>query len=137
MNGDQAQIDKTVKVLREGKFISMAATEKRSGSDLLAIETSARLDDPGEMARFLAPIPNGDKLAQLLRTGEAVSSRAYEDETGTARFVAGDGRIVTCFAVVDITIDQAEMIAAAVTDLSTLGAVEFERRVAIALGPTL
>jgi hypothetical protein len=75
--------------------------------------TNARLDDPATMATFLAPIPNADGLAQVLSSGEPVSTRAFDDASFTARFVASDGAAVRCFTVVGISIDQAELIALA------------------------
>jgi hypothetical protein len=69
--------------------------------DRKIITTRARLGDEAEMAKFLSPIPNGEN---------PVSTRAYQDETRTARFVESDGDVVMCFAIDDLTIDQAEMI---------------------------
>jgi hypothetical protein len=97
---------------------------------------AARLDDAVAMAGFLSAIPNSEALAQLLRKGEGLSSRAYDDETWTARFVSSDGQVVKCFAVTDITIDQAEMIAAACADNPTLDESDFREAVAQSLGPT-
>jgi hypothetical protein len=97
---------------------------------------TARLDDAAAMARFLSTIPNSEALAKVLRNGGAVSSRAYDDETWTARFVASDGQVVTCFAVTDITIDQAEMIAAACIAIPALDEIGFREAVAQSLGPT-
>jgi hypothetical protein len=97
---------------------------------------TARLDDAAAMASFLSTIPNSEALAKVLQNGAAVSSRAYDDETWTARFVASDGRVVTCFAVTDITIDQAEMIAAACIDIPALDEIGFREVVAQSLGPT-
>ena len=68
---------------------------------------TARLDDAAAMAEFLSGIPNGEELGKVLQNRQAVSSRAYDDETWTARFVDSDGRVVRCFAVAEITIDQA------------------------------
>jgi hypothetical protein len=99
--------------------------------------TSARLDDAEAMARFLLDIPNRDDLAKVLQIGKPVSSRAYDDETWIARFVASDGRVVKCFAVTDITIDQAEMIAAACIDISAWDEALFRETVAQSLGPTI
>jgi hypothetical protein len=96
---------------------------------------TARLDDAEAMAKFLLDIPNSDDLAKVLRTREAVSSRAYDDETWTARFVASDGHVVKCFAVTDITIDQAEMIAAACIAIPAWDETEFREAVAQSLGP--
>jgi hypothetical protein len=62
------------------------------------------------MAAFLSPIPNGEQLAKVLEGGKPVSTRAYEDEARIARFVESDGTVVMCFAVDNLTIDQAEMI---------------------------
>lgn len=97
------------------------------------ITTTARLDDPGSMARFLAPIPNGDRLAKLLEDRTPVSTRAYEDETLTARFVESDGRTVMCFMVPDITIDQAEMITSEWEGICSLSETAFKEAVERAL----
>ncbi len=88
------------------------------------------------MAAFLSPIPNGEELAKVLHQREAIVSRAYDDETWTARFVVSDGEAVTCFVVTDITIDQAEMIAAASVANSAWSEDAFREAVALALGPT-
>ena len=98
---------------------------------------TARLDDAEAMARFLAPIPNGDRLARVLETSHPMASRAYDDDTWTARFVASDTNLVKCFTVSEITIDQAEMIAAACPDVGGLTLDEFRQAVQLALGPTL
>jgi hypothetical protein len=89
------------------------------------------------MVPFLSTIPDGEELRKVLQYGKAVSSRAYEDETWTARFVASDGRAVKCFTVSPITIDQAEMIAAACLDTFAWDETAFRVAVAEALGPTL
>jgi len=94
---------------------------------------AAMLNDSKAMAEFLVPIPNGDQLAKLLEGGKPVSTRAYDDETGAARFVTSDGRQVMCFTVTDITIDQAEMIAAECLDIEW-GAQGFQEAVERALG---
>ncbi len=98
--------------------------------------TSARLDDAGEMAEFLLPIPNGEDLKKLLEARRAVTSRAYDDDTGTARFVVSDGDVVKCFLITDITIDQAEMIAAACFANPVWNEAGFREDVEQALGPT-
>lgn len=80
-------------------------------SDALTMRVStARIDEPRAMAAFLAAIPDSEELAELLHRREPLNTRAYDDENQTARFVISDGTIVTCFAITDITIDQAEMI---------------------------
>jgi hypothetical protein len=98
---------------------------------------TARLDDADAMARFLSDIPNRDDLARVLQERKPVSSRAYDDDSWTARFVASDGRVVKCFAVTEITIDQAEMIAAACIDISAWDENEFRQAVLLSLGPTI
>ncbi len=98
---------------------------------------TARLDDAAALAGFLSTIPNGEDLGKVLEDKKAVSSRAYDDETWTARFVASDGRVVKCFTVSPITIDQAEMIAAASLDTFAWDESSFREAVAGALGPTL
>jgi hypothetical protein len=99
--------------------------------------STALLRDAKGMAQFLAAIPNSEELAKVLRTQEAVSTRAYDDDTWTARFVASDGRVVKCFAVTDVTIDQSEMIAAAGIDILACDEAGFREAVAQSLGPTL
>jgi hypothetical protein len=98
---------------------------------------TARLDDAAAMTDFLNGIPNGEVLGKVLRNRRVVSSRAYDDETWTARFVSSDGKVVKCFAITDITIDQAEMIAAACIDIPALDEAQFRDLVAQSLGPTI
>ena len=98
--------------------------------------TTARLDDSSGMAEFLRGIPNGVDLEKLLKRGMPVSSRAYDDDTWTARFVVSDGHEVECFVVTDVTIDQAEMIAAASMDTAAWSEPAFRAAVRQALGPT-
>jgi len=86
------------------------------------------------MAEFLFAIPNGEDLGKVLQNRKVVSSRAYDDETWTARYVACDGHVVKCFAVTDVTIDQAEMIAAACVDIPG-DESGFREAVAQSLGP--
>jgi hypothetical protein len=74
------------------------------------LTTTARIDEPNALAAFLASIPNSAELGNLIRTKEPLNTRAYDDENETARFVISDGIDATCFAVIGITIDQAEMI---------------------------
>ncbi|MGC1520429.1 MAG: hypothetical protein WA803_02715 [Steroidobacteraceae bacterium] len=95
---------------------------------------AARLDDADAMATFLSGIPNRDDLARVLEERKPVASRAYDDDSWVARFVASDGRVVKCFAVTDITIDQAEMIAAATMNLSAWDENEFRQAVVQSLG---
>ena len=98
--------------------------------------TSARLDDPSAMAAFLAPIPNSEVLAKVLQRGKPVTSRAYDDEAWTARFVGCDGITVQCLVVTDVTIDQAEMIAVMCVDHPLWSEATFREAVELALGPT-
>lgn len=97
------------------------------------VTTTAHLDDDAEMAEFLAPIPNGEQLAEVLQRKKPESTRAYEDETRTARFVESDGNIVMCFTVTDITIDQAEMIEAEWEGICALDESVFQKAVEHAL----
>ena len=95
--------------------------------------TSARLDDDSAMQRFLSPIPDSDQLARLLAKGEPLSTRAYDDEAQTARFVESDGNAVLCFTVADITIDQAEMIEIECENLDAIDEPAFRAAVSRAL----
>jgi hypothetical protein len=101
--------------------------------DTKILTTTARLDDPAAMAAFLSPIPNGGELGKVLAAGEPVSTRAYDDETWTARFVESDGERVICFAVTNITIDQAEMITTEWEVVCTLDEADFTKAVERAL----
>ncbi|HWX79009.1 MAG TPA: hypothetical protein VNZ02_02880 [Steroidobacteraceae bacterium] len=99
------------------------------------IETiTARLDDVAEMTRFLASVPDSKELAKVLDDRKPVSTRAYEDETWTARFVESDGRTVMCFKIAPITIDQAEMIEMQWERNVALSETAFKRAVEQALG---
>jgi hypothetical protein len=97
---------------------------------------TAQLADPAAMARFLTPIPNSAQLAKILEPGKPISSRAFDDDTWTARFVASDGAWVKCFTVTDITIDQAEMIASECEDFSAWQENDFSEMVKRILAPT-
>jgi len=96
--------------------------------------TSARLDDGSAMAHFLSPIPDANELAKLLSKNEPLSTRAYDDESQTARFVESDGSTVMCFTVTEITIDQAEMIEIECEDMGAIDETTFHEAVARALG---
>jgi hypothetical protein len=99
------------------------------------IETiTARLDDEAEMTRFLASVPDSKELAKVLDVRKPVSTRAYEDETWTARFVESDGRTVMCFKIAPVTIDQAEMIEMQWERNIALSETAFKRAVEQALG---
>jgi hypothetical protein len=104
--------------------------------DRTIVAHEARLDDDAAMQAFLKIIPNSDQLALVLADGHPVSTRAYDDEAQTARFVTSDGHTVTCFTVSNITIDQAEMIAAACEELPASDSLEFSDVVQQALGPS-
>lgn len=98
-------------------------------------EAHARVDDPGQMAAFLAPIPNADKLALLLQEKKMLSTRAYEDEAMAARFVRSNGELVACYTVREVTIDESEMIAAQCELLDVWDVESFSRAVHLALDP--
>jgi hypothetical protein len=105
--------------------------------DQTIFTTSAQLDDAAAMIEFLSPIPNGDQLAKLFHAGKPISTRAYDDESFTARFVLSDGITAMCFTVPNVTIDQAEMIAAQCEGRHAWGSDAFEEAVAVALEGTL
>jgi hypothetical protein len=100
-------------------------------------ETRATLHDAGQMAAFLAPIPNADALELLLRGKKVVSTRAYEDEAMVARFVRSNGENVACYTVREVTIDESEMIAAQCELLDDWNLESFSRAVHLALDPEL
>jgi hypothetical protein len=116
---DQAQYDASCMVMRGAIKITVA---------------EARIDDARAMASFLAAIPNNEELAALLAKKELLNTRAYDDETQTARFVISDGNIALCFAVTEITIDQAELITIACEESNEWGAASFPEAASRALG---
>jgi hypothetical protein len=85
------------------------------------------------MQAFLSTIPDNEMLAKVLGAGKPVSTRAYEDEAQTARFVESDGSMAMCFTVPDITIDQAERIEAEWESQCGLDEAAFQQAVARAL----
>jgi hypothetical protein len=99
------------------------------------IETiTARLDDEAEMTMFLASVPDSAELARVLDDRNPISTRAYEDETWTARFVESDGKTVMCFKIAPVTIDQAEMIEMQWERNIALSETAFKKAVEQALG---
>jgi hypothetical protein len=101
------------------------------------IATNARLDDAAQMALFLAPIPNADSLEALLMGRKVVSTRTYDDDEMLARFVRSDGIAVACYTVKEVTIDEAEMIAAQCELLDVWDLDKFSRAVHVALDPDI
>jgi hypothetical protein len=99
------------------------------------IETfTARLDDQAQMTMFLASVPDSAELARVLDDRKPISTRAYEDETWTARFVESDGKTVMCFKITPVTIDQAEMIEMQWERNIALSETAFKKAVEQALG---
>ena len=101
------------------------------------IATNAKLDDAAQMALFLAPIPNAGSLKTLLMERKVVSTRIYDDDEMLARFVRSDGTIVACYTVKEVTIDEAEMIAAQCELLDAWNLEKFSRAVHVALDPEI
>jgi hypothetical protein len=101
------------------------------------IASNARLDDAAQMALFLAPIPNADSLEALLMGRKVVSTRTYDDDEMLARFVRSDGKMVACYTVKEVTIDEAEMIAAQCELLDVWNLESFSRAVHVALDPEI
>ena len=105
--------------------------------DRKIIESHAILADQAQMGVFLAPIPNADSLEALLMERRVVSTRTYEDDAMIARFVRSNGTTVACYTVEDVTIDEAEMIAAQCELLDDWNVENFSRAVHAALDPDL
>ena len=64
---------------------------------------------------------------------KVVSTRTYDDDEMLARFVRSDGKMVACYTVKEVTIDEAEMIAAQCELLDVWNLESFSRAVHIAL----
>jgi len=106
-------------------------------SDRQITESHARFDDAAQMAVFLAAIPDADDLAALLMDRKVVSTRTFDDDAMTARFVRSNGATVACYTVKTVTIDEAEMIAAQCELLDDWNVESFSRAVHVALDPDL
>jgi hypothetical protein len=100
-------------------------------------ESHANFADAAQMAIFLASIPDADDLAALLMERRVVSTRTFDDDAMTARFVRSNGNSVACYTVEAITIDEAEMIAAQCELLEDWNVENFSRAVHVALDPDL
>jgi hypothetical protein len=105
------------------------------GDELKILVSSARLEDPKAMASFLASIPDSAELAALLGREQPLNTRAYDDEHRIARFVVSDGTIATCCAVLDITIDEAELITIECEESDAWSVPAFKDAAVRALGP--
>jgi len=106
-------------------------------SDRKITELHARFEDAVQMAVFLAAIPDADALAALLTQRKVVSTRTFDDDAMTARFVRSNGTAVACYTVEAVTIDEAEMIAAQCELLDDWNIESFSRAVHLALDPDL
>ena len=100
-------------------------------------ESHAHFDDAAQMALFLASIPDADGLAALLMERRVVSTRTFDDDAMTARFVRSNGSRVACYTVEAVTIDEAEMIAAQCELLHDWNVESFSNAVHVALDPDL
>jgi hypothetical protein len=101
------------------------------------ISSSAKINDAGQMALFLAPMPNASGLEKLLMEQKTVSTRTYDDDAMIARFVRSNGTTVACYAVEDVTIDESEMIAAQCELLEDWSVENFSQAVHVALDPEI
>jgi hypothetical protein len=108
-----------------------------ASANLNITESHAALHDAAQMAAFLQPIPNADRLEALLMERQVVSTRAYDDAAMVARFVRSDGEWVACYTVENVTIDESEMIAAQCELLKHWNVENFTRAVHVALDPSL
>ena len=127
MNAETINFTDTVQARHDAGYMVMRGAIKITVAE-------ARIDDASAMASFLAPIPNNGELAALLAKKEPLNTRAYDDETQTARFVISDGNIAICFAVTEITIDQAELITIACEESNEWSAASFPEAASRALG---
>jgi hypothetical protein len=106
-------------------------------TDRKITESHAKFADAAQMAVFFASIPDADGLEALLMERKIVSTRTFDDDAMTARFVRSDGTAVACYTVEAVTIDEAEMIAAQCELLDDWNVESFSRAVHVALDPDL
>ena len=73
----------------------------------------ALLNDQAAMTALLAPIKDSDELLSMLRRAKSPClTQGYDPETRIARYVAFDGKLVACYSVTDISLQQAAEIRA-------------------------
>ena len=104
-------------------------------ADRKITEAHANFGDAAQMAIFLASIPDADGLAALLLERRVVTTRTFDDDAMTARFVRSNGVTVACYTVDSVTIDEAEMIAAQCELLDDWNVQSFSNAVHVALDP--
>ncbi|MBX3429730.1 MAG: hypothetical protein KF779_09125 [Hyphomonadaceae bacterium] len=70
----------------------------------------ARLSDKKAMKHFLQPLPS-DIGAQIHAHHGRGRTSDYQDASRTVRFVCGDGRVIACFTVTNVSETEAALIA--------------------------
>ncbi len=78
------------------------------------LDAYARIDDEEGMTAFLMPIHASGRVRDFLarRPGGGWGVSSYDAETRVAQLVLCNGGIVACYAVTDVTLEQAGEICA-------------------------
>lgn len=73
---------------------------------------AANLNDAAALDNLLSPIPNNQQLREALKPGFAGSADIYHADTRTVRYLRGDGKLVVCFILTDVSQQEAEAVGA-------------------------
>jgi hypothetical protein len=105
----------------------------------MAIEVliaAARLDHAEGVETFIASVPRGESLREMLQPGGTHRVEQYDKDTGTGRFLLIDGPWFVCFVVSGISLEDARAIARQTATMVEWSTPNFHRAVERALNVT-
>jgi hypothetical protein len=85
------------------------------------LHARCRIHHEPAIANFVAPIPDGENLAAVLRTGQAGLLNRYWSEKSTAFYIASDGEVAVCWTITDVTLEQAATLAVECESITDFG----------------
>jgi len=95
----------------------------------------ARIDDAAAMKTLIGAIPGGDSLWNILQGGETGRTQtSYCTAMRTAYYVVTDNKIVVCFTVTDLSLEQAVALADACDDIAEWSTTAFVAAAKRAIG---
>jgi hypothetical protein len=96
----------------------------------------ARLGDAAALHELLAPLRDGAALKRKLRLGFRGHKYTYDARMRVARCLLSNGEVVACYSVMEVSLEEAKLIAMACEDLREWSLSNFHRAVEGALrGP--
>jgi hypothetical protein len=93
------------------------------------LSATARLNDAAAIKELLTPMRDREALKRKLRPGFRGHKYAYDGWARTARYLLTDGKIVACYSVTDVSLEQATTIAAACDEISEWSTRTFQAAV--------